>query len=374
MNDDIRRRVYSNEVLGSDAYMLFYVRANPRQQPPVIPPSHVAPPSSKKRCAPLSPLEEGEVAESKTADNMDMVPLCKRAKYQQQLQPQPAASASADVSNHNADAMGSSHTRTDLLSQPNSLHAVNGIGADGDGGLVSRQINQQDGEEGINQGGGEGGVASIASRPSFIGPPTKPLSAASRPPQSSANGDLLTYAHKRGIGQHNTAPPLFPANGAGWNAADTKSDQAAATSPTMIDGNSPSPAGDSPRAAADSSTRRFGFMGFALSKPLTGRSGSKLSSPVASASQPTCMTPPSQRLNSAHTGLEQQLPPPAQHKQLPASPMKPLLFEEQSGVKSGQKRSRAESFAEAQTQVESDVELILDDEVPNAEARTNPVT
>ena len=370
MNDDIRRRVYSNEVLGCDAYMLFYVRANPRQQPPVIPPSHVAPPSSKKRCAPLAPLEEGEVAEA----NMDLVPLSKRAKYQQQL---PASSAFATArkdQNHNAatDAMGSSHTHTDLLSQPNSLHAdanSNGSGAGAcDGGLVGKQVKQQDEE-------GGSGPTGCASNPNFIGPPTKPLPDASRPPQSSANGDLLTYQHSRGTGQHDTAPQLCPANGAGWNAAGTKSDQAAATSPIMIDGNSPSPAGDSPRAAADGSSRRFGFIGFALSKPLTGRTGSKLSSPAASASQPACMTPPSQRLNSAHAGLDQQqLPPPAQRKQLLASPMKPLLFEEQSGAKCGQKRSRAETFAEAQRPAESDVELILDDEVPSAEACTTPLS
>ena len=371
MNDDIRHRVYSSEVLGSDAYMLFYVRATPRQQPPVTPSSHVAPPSSKKRCAPLFPLEE--VSESETAHNLDLVPLCKRAKYQQQLQPQPATSAFANAQrgqNHNAaaDAGASSHIRTDLLSQPSSLHADangNGVVGNGDGGLISRQMKQQDAEQGM----GEGRIAGTASGPSFIGPPTKPLPDASRPPRSSANGDLLTYQHRQGIGQHDTAPQLYPAREAGWNAAYAKSDQTDATSPTMIDGISASPTEGSPKAAADGSSRRFGFMGFSLSKPVSGRCRSKLSSPAASASQPTCMTPPSQRLNSAQSVFEQQqLPPLAQHKQLLASPMKPLLFDEQSGAKSGQKRSRAESFVEAQRQAESDVELILDDEVPVAQA------
>ena len=378
MNDDIRHRVYSREVLGSDAYMLFYVRATPRQQPPAVPPSHVTPPSSKKRCAPLSSLEEEEVSESRTADNMDLVPLCKRAKYQQQLQPQQTSCSLAHAQRDQnpsaaAGARVGSHTRTDLLRQPNCLHADandNGMTGVGDSGFVSRQVKQQGEEIGMGQGGVGGGVASTASGPSFIGLPTKPLPDASRPPPPSANGDVLTYQHRRGIGQRDTASQLCPANGAGWNAAGAESDQTAATSPMSIEGISPNPAEDSPRAAADASSRRFGFMGFSLSKPLTSRSGSKLRSPAASASHPVRMTPPSQKLNSAHAGLgqQQQLPPPAQRKQLLTSPMKPLPFEKQPGAKSGHKRSRAESFVEAQRQAESDVGLIPNDEVPSAQA------
>lgn len=360
MNDDIRRRVHSSEVHSSDAYMLFYVRVNPRQHPPEVPPSHVSPPSSKKRCAPLSPHGEGEV---EATNNMDSIPLCKRAKYQQQQQQQqPAASALTNARSDQKDAMlhkyapdaVGSHTRTDLLSQPNSLHASgNGNAAVGlhDEILISRQAKQQNEEEGRGQG--EGGDPSTASAPSFIGPPT-------RPPQSSANGGLLTYQHRRGTGQRDTVPQLCLAHGAGWTAAGAQSDQPAATTPTMLAGNSPS-------AAADGSSKRFGFMGFSLSKPLTGQSGSKHSPAVASTSQPACMTPSSQKLNSAHNGPEQQVLLAGQRKQLLATPMKPLSFDEQSGAKSGQKRSRAESFVEAQRHSDSDVELIVDDEVAPAQ-------
>ena len=355
MNDDTRHRVHSSQVHSSDAYMLFYVRVNPRQHPPVVPPSHVTPPSSKKRCAPWSPLEDGEVG---AANNMDSIPLCKRAKYQQR----PAASALTDAHNDQKDAMlhkhapdaVRSHTRTDLLSQPNSLHAIgNGNSPVGlhDEMLISSQAKQQNNEE--DMGLGEVGNPSTASGPSFIGPPT-------RPPQSSANGGLLTYQHRQGTGQRDSAPQLCLANGAGWTAAGAQSDQPAATTPTMLVGNNPS-------TAADGSSKRFGFMGFSLSKPLTGQSGSKHSPAVASTSQPACMTPPSQKLNSAHNGLEQQVLLLGQRKHLLAIPMKSLSFDEQSGTKPGQKRSRAEVFAEGQRQSDYDVELIEDDEVAPAQ-------
>lgn len=82
MNDDVRYRVLPDEVLKSHAYMLFYVQDQPRQEPPVVPPSHVTnPPKGRKRYSPmLSPLEDGEAG--KEVD-LDSVPLAKRCKYQQ---------------------------------------------------------------------------------------------------------------------------------------------------------------------------------------------------------------------------------------------------------------------------------------------------
>ncbi|KAL0027120.1 hypothetical protein WJX79_007555 [Trebouxia sp. C0005] len=65
MNDELRYQVSTDEVLNKcDAYILFYVRHRPRQQDPVVPPSHVDKPPTRKRCPPLSPLEDGEVAKA----------------------------------------------------------------------------------------------------------------------------------------------------------------------------------------------------------------------------------------------------------------------------------------------------------------------
>ena len=390
MNDDIRRRVYSSEVLNSDAYMLFYVRATPRQHPPVVPPSHVTPPSTKKRCATLSPLEEEEVENGEIADNMDLVPLCKRAKCQQQLQQQqqhqqltapanvtldPAFADAQSGYNHRADstvhsrasdAVGSSHTRTELLTQHNNLHGnANGNSSAGvpNGHLVNRQSKQQDEEEGMANGGGR--VSIEASGQCFLGPLANPLPDANKALEASADGDLLTYQSRRSKGQ---LPP--PANGAAWNATGAKPGPAAAESPTMTYASSSSPAGDSPRTAASGSPKRFGFMGFSIANPLKGRSAAKLSSAAASGSPPECMTPPSQRLTSAQSGLGLQPPLVAQRKQLLSTPMKPLLFDEQSDTRSGQKRSRAESFAETE---DLKPELNLDDEAPVAQASRKPL-
>ncbi|KAL0052000.1 hypothetical protein WJX82_006322 [Trebouxia sp. C0006] len=65
MNDELRYQVSPDEVLNKcDAYILFYVRHQPRQQYPVVPPSHVDKPPTRKRCPPLSPLEDGEDGEA----------------------------------------------------------------------------------------------------------------------------------------------------------------------------------------------------------------------------------------------------------------------------------------------------------------------
>lgn len=388
MNDDIRRQVYLSEVLNSHAYMLFYVRVNPRQQPPVVPPSHVAPPSSKKRCAPLNPLGSGQVEDGEIADSMDSVPLCKRAKYQQQQQHATAPAvvkrdpAFADAQNgfsHSADsaahsaALGSSHAKTGILSQHHSVHAdLNGNTSVGisNGDLSMRQSRHQGEEEGMGEGGG--GVAVDANGGSFIGPPCRALPDMNRPPQTSATGDLLTYQHRP-----NTWQPSSAGNGAVWKASGAKPDRHAADSPTMADASSPSPAGSSPGAAAATpslagdSPKGFGFRGFSLAsiKSLSkGRSPSKLNSAAASVSQPACMTPPSQRHESAPICLGQQVLHPAQRKHSPTtSPIKPLSFDDEPNARSGHKRSRAESFAETELKSEYDVELILEDEVPVAQ-------
>lgn len=371
MNDDIRRRVFLNEVLSSHAYMLFYVREDPRQQAPVVPPSHVTPPSSKKRCAPHGPLGWGHTEDGEIAD-IDSVPLCKRAKYQQQLQQQqetgPTAvsldSVFADVQtgvSHSADsaphsaAVGSSHAKTGLLSQHSSLHAdLNGNGSSSagvsNGGFSIRQSRQHcDEEEGMGEDGGGG--PGKANGNFFIGPPCRALPDPSRPPQASGQ----------------------PSSG-GNGAAGAKPDQHAANSPTLADANSPSPAGDTHGAAAASlslagdTPKRSGFMSFSLVNPLKGRSHSKLGSAAASASEPPCMTPPSQRLSSAPSCLEQQASQPAQRKKTPTSPIKPITFGDEPDIQCGHKRSRAESFATTELKAESDVELELEDEVPAAKA------
>ena len=82
MNDELRYQVSTDEVLNKcDAYILFYVRHRPRQQYPVVPPSHVDKPPTRKRCPPLSPLEDGEVGEAADAHSG---PSVKRSRLHQQ--------------------------------------------------------------------------------------------------------------------------------------------------------------------------------------------------------------------------------------------------------------------------------------------------
>ncbi len=88
MNDELRYQVSTDEVLNKcDAYILFYVRHRPRQQYPVVPPSHVDKPPTRKRCPPLSPLEDGEVGE---AADIHSGPLVKQSRLHQQQLSSPA--------------------------------------------------------------------------------------------------------------------------------------------------------------------------------------------------------------------------------------------------------------------------------------------
>ncbi|DBA87946.1 TPA: Ubiquitin carboxyl-terminal hydrolase 24, variant 2 [Trebouxia sp. C0004] len=80
MNDALCYQVSTDEVINKcDAYILFYVRHRPRQQYPVVPPSHVAKPSTRNRCPPLSPSQDGEVGEAAQSG-----PLVKQSRLHQQ--------------------------------------------------------------------------------------------------------------------------------------------------------------------------------------------------------------------------------------------------------------------------------------------------
>lgn len=348
MNDDSRRRVYFGEVLRCDAYMLFYVRSTPRQDPPVVPQSHVTPPSTRKRCAPLSPLEEGEVEDGEISSDLDSVPLCKRAKYQAQ-QNGDLLQANAPVGqqlSHAADAGFQANTGT--LSQRRALHA-NGH-SDGrhsmPNGSHASKLSPQE-AEGVGEG--TGGLKSAVSGASFIGPLNQPPPVGMSTPVAAPNRDTPTHQHR-----HKADQSVPSANGSGWSTADVNPDWAAAKGPDQTAANSPS-------AAAISSPKRFGFLGFALPTALNkGRSPSNVSLVAASDSRAACVTPPSQKLNSASSHPDSHgLPLSHGHQSLEALPIDPLLPGDKLHSKAGHKRSRVESGC--------DVELVLEDEISLAQ-------
>lgn len=107
MNDEVRYKVNVNEVLHRcEAYMLFYVRIQPRQAHPSVPKSKVEPQSSRKRST--SPAAVDTAGISSDVDP-DSVPLSKRFKlarpHQQQQtsqQHQPQHAQQADLKQHAA--------------------------------------------------------------------------------------------------------------------------------------------------------------------------------------------------------------------------------------------------------------------------------
>ena len=352
MNDDNRRRVYLNEVLRCDAYMLFYVRSHPRQDPPIVPQSHVTPPSTRKRCAPLSPLEEGEVDDGEIGPDLDSVPLCKRAKYQAQQNGGLVRVTAPHGQQPSHAAAAGSQANAGMLTQPNGLYAdghSNGCQGMSNGSCASHLRPQA--AEGMDEG--RGGPQNAVSGASFIGPLNQSPPDAVSTRQTAPNGDASTHQHRHNTGQPGSSSN-GSANGFGWRTADVNPGQAAANSPGLA-------AASSPSAATNGSPQRFGFLGFALPTALNkGRPPSRLGLVAASDSQAACVTPPSQKFSSASARPGSHGLPPLHGRQSPhALPMDPLFCEEKPLGRCGHKRSRIES--------ECDVELVLEDETHSAQ-------
>ena len=95
MNDDLRYKVNREEVLHRcEAYMLFYVRIQPRQRPPTVPKARVIPPSSRKRQTPPAASDTPSCSPDAALDTMPVLKRFKSAQPQQQYpQPQQAQRA-----------------------------------------------------------------------------------------------------------------------------------------------------------------------------------------------------------------------------------------------------------------------------------------
>ena len=89
MNDDLRYKVNREEVLHRcEAYMLFYVRIQPRQRAPTVPKAQVNPPSSRKRQMPPAVSDTASCSPDAALDTMPVLKRFKSAQPQQQY-PQP---------------------------------------------------------------------------------------------------------------------------------------------------------------------------------------------------------------------------------------------------------------------------------------------
>lgn len=367
MNDELRYKVSTDEVLNKcDAYILFYVRNQPRQDPPVVPRSHVAPPPIKKRCATLLPLEDGELGDDETDE--DTLPLAKRSKYQQQQQqallpslplPSPVLAITEDDSQLKAESGQLSHMAAPtqdaqpdgidahcgkLLSEANGWHRVGGNTA-----AALLDVNQHNGLAPYANGHSHAAANGHAQ----CQPAGQPqLSKSNAPPhdQASVNGVHQIGASTDPLASTSQQSQVSVDEPSWLSAHDPA--QAAARGPSQAAASSPGLAGGSPK--------RFGFLGFSLKKSLH----------KMAADQAACMTPPSQRVKAPGA----RLPGDETHALSTSELTHDAKALDLLAGKARQKRPRPE----AMTEQDSELELVLEDEAqaassqPQAQGRLLP--
>ena len=347
MNDELRYQVSIDEVLNKcDAYILFYVRHRPRQQYPVVPPSHVDKPPTRKRCPPLSPLEDGEVGE--TAD-IHSGPLVKRSRPHQQQRDLLHANLSSPPPPRRldpvlADGQNESQPMADsaILLSHMAAYAQDSE-ADASNSMHSRAIGSRRCNASISaasaQSNGHGVAA--ASWPSQMGGSSRDHNGLSKDQASSSQQSQDSAEEPSWLAAHDPhqAAGLAPTQG-------THPDQAAARGPNWDPVTSP--------GSMEASRKPFGFSSFSLGSSKLGQAPPKPPQGSGSSMAAACLRPPNL------TG--------ADPKAVLANEQQPLYS---PGIaaggpvsKAGLKRVRPDSEAES----DQDLELVLDD---NSQAGPN---
>ena len=317
MNDELRYPVSTDEVLNKcDAYILFYIRHRPRQQYPVVPPSHVDKPPTGKRCPPLSPLEDGEVGE---AADVHSGPLVKRSRLHQQ---QP-------------DLL---HARLSSLPPPRRLDPVlagpqnESQPAADSGELLSHmaayaQDSEADASNSMHSRANGGSRCNGSS--GAHGGLSQDQATWSQQSQGSAEEPSWLTAH-----DPHQPPETAPSHGSVANY-----DQAAARGPSWDPVTSP--------GAVEASPKPFGFSSFSLGSSKLGQAPPKPPQGSGSNKAAACLLPPNL------TG--------ADPKAVLANEQQPLyspgIAAGGSVSKAGLKQVRPDSEAE----LDQDLELVLDD-------------
>ena len=307
MNDELHYQVSPDEVLNKcDAYILFYVRHQPRQQYPVVPPSHVDKPPTRKRCPPLSPLEDGEDGE---AAGIPSGPLVKRSRlHQQQLSsptpPRRLDPVLAGPQNESQPAADSGILLSHMAAyaQDSEADASNSMHSRANGS--SRCIGSSRDQSGLSQDQDRWSQQS----------------------QGSAEEPSWLTAH-----DPHQPPGTIPSNGAVANP-----DQVAARGPSWDPVTSP--------GAVQASTKPFGFSSFSLGSSKLGQAPPKPPKGSGSSKAAACLLSPNLAGADPRAVLanEQPLYSPGIAAGSPVS-------------KAGLKRSRPDSEAE------QELELVLDD-------------
>ena len=320
MNDELRYQVSTDEVLNKcDAYILFYVRHRPRQQDPVVPPSHVDKPPTRKRCPPLSPLEDGEVA--KAAD-IHSGPLGKRSRLHQQQPELLHASLSSPTPARRPDPVlaGLQNESQPAADSATLLSHMAAYVQDSEADASNSMHSRANGGSRCNASSGKHGGL------------TKDQASWSQRSHGSAEEPSWLAAHDA-----HQAAGIAPSQG-------TLPDQAAARGPNWDTVSSP--------GAVDASPKPFGFSSFSLGSSTLGQAPPKLPQGSGSNKASACLLP----LNL--TGAD----PTAVLANEQQPRYSPGIAAGGPVSKAGLKRPRPESEAE------QELELVLDD---NSQAGPN---
>ncbi len=310
MNDELRYQVSTDEVLNKcDAYILFYVRHRPRQQYPVVPPSHVDKPPTRKRWPPLSPLEDREVGE---AADIHSGPLVKRSRlHQQQLSNQPPPRrldpVLAGPQNESQPAADSATLLSHMAAyaQDSEAYASNSMHSTANGGSCCN-----------GSSGDQSGLSQDQAR-------------WSQQSQGSADEPSWLTAH-----DPHQAPGIALSHGAVANP-----DQAAARGPSWDPVSTP--------GAAQASPKPFGFSSFSLGSSRLGQAPAKPPQGSGSSKAAACLVPPNSAGDDSKAVLANEQQPLYGPGTAAGGPVS----------KAGLKRSRPDSEAE------QELELVLDDNI-----------
>ena len=345
MNDELRYQVSIDEVLNKcDAYILFYVRHRPRQQYPVVPPSHVDKAPTRKRCPPLSPLEDGEVGE--TAD-IHSGPLVKRSRLHQQQRDLLHANLSSPPPPRRldpvlADGQNESQPMADstILLSHMAAYAQDSE-ADASNSMHSRAIGSRRCNASISaasaQSNGHGVAA--ASWPSQMGGSSRDHNGLSKDQASSSQQSQDSAEEPSWLAAHDPhqAAGLAPTQG-------THPDQAAARGPNWDPVTSP--------GSMEASRKPFGFSSFSLGSSKLGQAPPKSPQGSGSNKASACLLPLPQPVNLSGADPKSVL---ASEQQLLLS--LPGIDAGGPVSKAGLKRPRPDSAAEP----DQELELVLND-------------
>lgn len=357
MNDELRCKASTDEVLNRcEAYMLFYIRNQPRQGPPFVPPSHVDQPTTKKRCLALSSMDNGYSV--RTADT-DSVPPAKRLNSQQQQHLSHAKLSSLPLSRRLDPVLADTQYDSQHTVQSSSLlshvaaYAQNsetdGDAAD-DGRLHSRA-----------NGHGHSLAGSSSAIPTLTRQDAQTSAQVNGHSQASANGRFQgagsVHYDGHSTGQSRMCQQIQDsADEPSWLAAhDPHRADADGSSQGNANGQNGHPVAGPAGAGQGDDPQRFGFSGFSLSKP--GQALPKRRPPTETASASTMP-----QLQSGHSSAPAQLPD-GEPQTAAAGEQQQLLSHPGQAAgeavsKAGHKRARPDSLTEA----DQDLELVLEED------------